>query len=475
MNNHHKLYIGGKWVGSDQNDLISIINPCNKEVVSNLCAASEEDIEAALSAAQSAFEKWSKTTAEQRSNFLKKVANIMQGRAEKMARILTIEQGKPIAEATGEVATAIRAFEWAAGEIEKIQSKSYGDGPPGYTQKTEYEPVGVVAAFAPWNFPAMLPARKIAFALAAGCTMIIKPAEEAPGVTLEIAKAIDEADLPAGVLNIVFGDPAMISTKLITSKIVRKVSLTGSTAVGKLLAGMAAENLTPCVLELGGHAPVLVFDDIDVEKTAKALAAFKYRNAGQVCVSPTRFFIHENIADDFLRVFKEYASNIVVGNGLDIDTDMGPLAHERRLAAVDALVKDAVNKGATLLLGGSAVEGDGYFYTPTILTEVPEDASILKTEIFGPVAVISTFSDIDNVISQANGTDYGLASYLFCEDQTKIEYVRRRLEAGLVSINIVTPILENVPFGGVKESGYGYEGGREGLLSFMNLKLVHEA
>jgi succinate-semialdehyde dehydrogenase/glutarate-semialdehyde dehydrogenase len=319
----------------------------------------------------------------------------------------------------------------------------------------------------------MLSARKIASALAAGCCIIIKPAEETPATAAALAEALHDAGLPAGVLSMVFGNPAEISEYLINAEAVRKVSLTGSSAVGKILARMAAETLTPCVLELGGHAPVLIFDDVDIDQTAKTLAIFKFRNAGQVCVSPSRFFVHAKIVDEFTAKFVKYTSELVVGDGIDVSTNVGPLAHERRVNDVGDLVEDAKNKGARCLLGGHKLNRAGYFYAPTVLTDVPANAELMQTEIFGPVAVLSTFDDIDDVLKRANDVPYGLASYLFTQNQSTIDYVRPRLDVGLVSINITTPILENVPFGGVKESGYGYEGGVIGLQSFQHFKLIH--
>lgn len=470
-----KLYIGGQWVGGNESDKITVINPATGLPVSDLYKATKKNLDDAVSSAEQAFKSWSQTSGKTRGEFLKKAADILKTRHGEIAMNLTVEQGKPLGEAKGEVHAAIQAFIWASEQAENIKNINYPKVSDVYTQHTDFEPVGVVAAFTPWNFPAMLPARKIANALAAGCCIIIKPAEETPATTIALAQALHDAGLPAGVLNMVFGDPAQISEHLINAKAVRLVTLTGSTAIGKLLARMAADTLTPCVLELGGHAPVLVFDDVDVEHAAKMLAAFKFRNAGQVCLSPSRFFIHKNIAEEFKAHFLDYASKLVVGDGIDADTDMGPLAHARRLNDVDQLVSDALDKGATCELGGKRANRDGYFYQPTVLTDVPEEAELMQTEIFGPIAVLSTFDSVDDAIRRANDVSYGLASYLFAKSDATIDYVRPRLEAGLVSINITTPILENVPFGGVKESGYGYEGGEIGIQSFLNCKLIHKA
>ncbi|MDG1995734.1 MAG: NAD-dependent succinate-semialdehyde dehydrogenase [Emcibacteraceae bacterium] len=475
MDNNLQLYINGKWVGDASNNTCPVINPATEQVISHVYMANEETLDSAIKSANAAFKTWSKTSIQTRSQILHKAAEILADQVSDIAKNLTIEQGKPIGEATGEVLAAVQAFRWASKEVLNIKNITYPDSPDNYSQKTMFEPIGVVAGFSPWNFPAMLTARKIANAIAAGCCIIIKPAEEAPATALALARALDEAGLPAGVLNMVFGDPAMISEHLIRDKSIKKVSLTGSTAVGKLLAGLSADNLTPCVLELGGHAPVLIFDDVDVNAVAQNLAIFKYRNAGQVCVSPSRFFIHENISEEFTKLFVQHTEKLKVGNGLENDTNIGPLAHKRRVNAVEKLVTDAINKGANCLLGGKRLERTGYFFEPTILNNVPASAELMTTEIFGPVAVLSTFNDVDDVVERANDVPYGLASYLFTKNAKTIEYIKPRMEAGLVSINITTPILENVPFGGVKESGYGYEGGTVGLQAFMNLKLIHEA
>jgi len=470
-----KLYIDGQWVGSDDNDKITVINPATERPVSTLYKATKKNLEDAVSSAEQAFKSWSRLSGGKRGKILRKASELLSERHDEIAKNLTLEQGKPLGEAKGEVHAAIQSFVWASEQATNINNINYPAVSEIYSQHTVFEPVGVVAAFTPWNFPAMLPARKIANALAAGCCIIIKPAEETPATTIALAQALHDAGLPAGVLNMVFGDPAQISEHLINAKSVRLVTLTGSTAIGKLLARMAADTLTPCILELGGHAPVLVFDDVDVAHAAKMLASFKFRNAGQVCVSPSRFFIHKNIAEKFNEHFLDYASNLIVGDGIDAETEMGPLAHERRLNDIDSLVSDAINKGANCILGGKRTNRDGYFYQPTILTDVPDDAEMMQSEIFGPIAVLSTFDDTDDVISRANNVSYGLASYLFTASEDTIDYVKPRLEAGLVSINITTPILENVPFGGVKESGYGLEGGEMGLHTFLNSKLIHKA
>ncbi len=469
-----KLYIDGCWVGDESNDRIAVINPATEQTLYEVFCATTKNLEDAVISAEKAFESWRFSHAQYRAQILDRTADILMERQETIAATLTKEQGKPLAEAMGEVGATIQSFKWAAREALKNDTIDYSDGPDHYLQLSNLEPVGVIAGFAPWNFPAMLTGRKIAYAIAAGCCIIIKPAEETPATGIAIAQTLHDAGLPAGVLNMVFGRPAQISEYLINSKAVRKVSLTGSSAVGKTLATLAAETLTPCVLELGGHAPVLIFDDIDIDETAKMLAGFKYRNAGQVCVSPSRFFIHENIVDEFTARFLHYTKALTVGDGSDPSTDVGPLAHARRIYDVEHLVIDAIKKGATCLTGGQRIEREGYFYAPTVLTDVPDNAELLQTEIFGPVAVFTKFNDVDDVLRRANDVPYGLASYLFTYNQEIIDYVRPRLEVGLVSINIATPISENVPFGGVKESGYGYEGGTVGLQSFQHFKLIHK-
>jgi succinate-semialdehyde dehydrogenase/glutarate-semialdehyde dehydrogenase len=386
---------------------------------------------------------------------------------------MTQEQGKPLAESKGEVFGAASLFDWYAEEIKR----DYGRvlvRPPGQLSRVMHEPVGPVATFTPWNFPIYLLAKKVAAALAAGCSVISKPPEETPGNTLAVAQALDAAGLPKGVFQLVHGVPDMVSRKLIGSKVIRKVSFTGSIPVGKHLMKLAADNVTKITLELGGHAPVLIFDDCDLEKTLDMVVPQKFRNAGQVCVSPTRFYVQEAIYDAFIKGFAERTAKLKVGNGLEEGVKMGPLANTRRPEAVGALVEDAKAKGARVLAGGNRGDG-GFFFEPTLLADVPLEADIMNNEPFGPVAVSRPFKDFDDAIEQANRLPYGLAAFAFTENGRRANLLGDAIEAGMVGINTFAISIADAPFGGVKESGFGSEGGKEGLETYQVLKAIHQA
>jgi succinate-semialdehyde dehydrogenase/glutarate-semialdehyde dehydrogenase len=386
---------------------------------------------------------------------------------------MTQEQGKPLAESKGEVFGAASLFDWYAEEIKR----DYGRvlvRPPGQLSRVMHEPVGPVATFTPWNFPIYLLAKKVSAALAAGCSVISKPPEETPGNTLAVAQALDEAGLPKGVFQLVHGVPDMVSRKLIGSKVIRKVSFTGSIPVGKHLMKLAADNVTKITLELGGHAPVLIFDDCDLEKTLDMVVPQKFRNAGQVCVSPTRFYVQEGIYDAFIKGFAERTKRVQVGNGLDEGVKMGPLANTRRPEAVGALVDDAKAKGARVMAGGN--RGDsGFFFEPTLLADVPLEADIMNNEPFGPVAVSRPFKNFDEAIEQANRLPYGLAAFAFTENGRRANLLGDAIEAGMVGINTFAISIADAPFGGVKESGFGSEGGKEGLETYQVVKAIHQA
>jgi succinate-semialdehyde dehydrogenase/glutarate-semialdehyde dehydrogenase len=449
-----------------------VINPATGEPVGTLPHASRQDLDRALDAAARGFEVWRKTNVVDRSRTLRRAAELLRQRKGDIARRLTLEQGKPLAEATVEVAAAADIFEWNAEEARRVYGRLVPARTPNLRLMVTHEPVGPVAAFAPWNFPVLLPARKISAALAAGCSCIIKPAEETPSATLAIAQALEEAGLPKGVLNVVYGVPADISTHLIASPVIRKISFTGSTAVGKHLQKLAAEGLKRCTMELGGHAPVVVFDDADAEKAATMSAAAKYRNAGQVCVSPTRFYVHESIHDRFVARFTEVARAIKVADGLTSDVGMGPCANPRRQDAMEELIGDAQSRGAKLTTGGNRIGNKGFFWEPSVLANVPADAKIMSTEPFGPVAAINAFRDFDSVVADANRLPYGLAAYAFTQSAANAAAIGEALEAGMVGINSFSISTSEMPFGGIKESGYGSEGGSETLESYLAIKTI---
>ena len=468
-----KLFINGSWRTGEGRDSFPVVNPVTGEGIAELPLATEADLDEALETAERTYPEWRSTDVEKRSAILHKAAKLLKQRADEIARTMTQEQGKPLAESKGEVFGAASLFDWYAEEIKR----DYGRvlvRPPGQLSRVMHEPVGPVATFTPWNFPIYLLAKKVAAALAAGCSVISKPPEETPGNTLAIAEALDEAGLPKGVFQLVHGVPDMVSRHLIGSKVIRKVSFTGSIPVGKHLMKLAADNVTKITLELGGHAPVLIFDDCDLEKTLDMVVPQKFRNAGQVCVSPTRFYVQESIYEAFITGFAERTGKVKVGDGLDEGTKMGPLANTRRPDAVGALVEDARAKGARVVTGGS--RGDsGFFFEPTLLADVPLEADIMNNEPFGPVAVSRPFKDLDEAIEQANRLPYGLAAFAFTENGRRANILGDSIEAGMVGINTFAISVADAPFGGVKESGFGSEGGKEGLETYQVVKAIHQA
>ena len=470
-----KLFIGGEWLAAERRHRLPILNPANDEVIAELPVATTDDLDAALLAAKDAFPGWRATSAFDRAKILRKAADLMRERAAYIGHVSTLEQGKAIAESTAEAAASGDIFDWFGEEARRAYGRIIPSKHPGVRHNVFKEPIGPVAAFTPWNFPLTIPSRKMAAALAAGCTVVIKPAEETPGACLELARALDDAGLPKGVLNVVFGDPAEISEYLIASPVIKKISFTGSTAVGKHLSELAARQMKKTTMELGGHAPVIVFEDADIEQAAAATARTKYRNAGQICIAPTRFYLHDAIHDRFVDTFTKIAESLKVGNGLDPAIQMGPLANTRRIAAMQDLVGNAASKGATIRTGGSRIGNVGNFFQPTVLTDVPNEADIMNTEPFGPIAVTQRFSDFDAVVDEANRLPYGLAAYAFTESGSRANKLAERIESGMIGINFGVLTGPETPFGGIKESGHGSEGGVEGLEGYLNTKYVAQA
>lgn len=467
-----ELFIDGRFRSGEGRATEPVFNPATAGVLADLPHASSADLDEALTAADRAFPAWASTTALERSAVMRRSAQIIRDRIEAIAVIMTLEQGKPLAEAKGELLHAADVIDWYAEEGRRTYGRVVPSRVPGVTMVVTQEPVGPVAAFTPWNFPALTPCRKIGGALAAGCTIVIKASEEVPGTAVEIARAFADAGLPAGVLNLVFGDPAAVSSHLISSPRVRKVSFTGSTSVGKHLMKLAAEGLKRTTMELGGHGPVIVFDDVDVEAVAETAALGKYRNAGQVCVSPTRFFVQEAVHDRFLSRFTEVARGLKLGNGLDAGVQMGPLANPRRVEAMEALVQDAVDRGGRVETGGQRRGNDGWFYEPTVLSGLNDDARIMTDEPFGPVAPILPFADFDEVVRRANSLPYGLASYAFSTSHRRVADIGAALKSGMVGINTFAISQPETPFGGILDSGHGSEGGTEGLQAYLESKLI---
>ena len=469
------LFIDGEWLTGDGRETVPLRDPATGEAIAHLPVATTADLDRALDAAQRTFPAWRATSAYDRAGILRRAAVLMRERAAHIGRISTIEQGKVLVESTAEAAASGDIFDWFAEEARRAYGRIVPSRHPGVRHMVLKEPVGPVAAFTPWNFPLTIPSRKLAAALAAGCTVVIKPAEETPGACLELARALDDAGLPKGVLNVVFGDPAMISEYLIASPVIKKISFTGSTAVGKHLAELAARGMKKTTMELGGHAPVLVFEDADIDAAVAATARTKYRNAGQICIAPTRFYLHDSIHDRFVERFAAHAAALTVGNGLDQGTDMGPMANGRRIDAMRALIGDAVVKGARLETGGERIGNIGNFWQPTVLSDVPNTADIMNVEPFGPIAITQRFSDVDAAIEQANRLPYGLAAYAFTRTASLAQALGDRIEAGMIGINFGILTGPETPFGGIKESGHGSEGGIEGLEGYLITKYVAQA
>lgn len=467
------LMIAGEVI-RDGRELLDVVNPATETTVGSIACATPDDLQNALDSADAAFRTWRAKSGLARGEILGKAGRLIRERLDAIASSMTLEQGKPLKQSRIEVALCAETFEWYAAEASRAYGRILPGRQAGERQLVLPQPIGPVAAFTPWNFPALLAARKIAAALAAGCSMILKPAEETPASAFALAEALKDAGLPNGVLNVVFGNPAAISEHLIRSKVIRKVSFTGSTPVGKQLAALAAEAPKPCTLELGGHAPVLVLEDADVAFAAKVSAIMKTFNAGQVCTSPTRFYAHRKVRDQFAELFAKELDRITLGDGMVETSKMGPLANSRRAATLDRLVNDAVTRGAEVLKGGTGrTSNAGYFWTPTILADVPDDADIKRIEPFGPVATLDVVDDLDEAIAKANATDAGLAAYAFTRSSTAALKVSEELEAGVVGINSFAVSNTEAPFSGIKDSGYGYEGGMEGLASYMYSKSVN--
>lgn len=466
------LYIDGEFLSGGGRKTQDVTNPSTLDVLGRLPHATTADLDRALAAAQRAFESWRHSSPMQRSEVLRKVGQLSRERAQEIGRNMTLDQGKPLAESVGEVMACSDHADWHAEECRRIYGRVITPRNPAVRQMVLREPVGVCAAFTPWNFPYNQAIRKICAAIGAGCTIILKGPEDSPSAVMAIARMFHDAGLPPGVLNIVWGVPAEISDYLIRSPIVRKVSFTGSVPVGKHLAALAGAHMKRVTMELGGHSPVLVFDDADIHRAAKQLARFKVRNAGQVCVSPTRFYVHEKAYDEFLEEFVKTLKTVKVGDGLDPETQMGPLAHERRVPVMNKFVENARERGGKIVLGGEPLDRTGNYFAPTVVTDLPEDSMLMTEEPFGPIAPIVRFSDTEDVIKRANSLPFGLSSYVFTNSLQTATRVSNGIEAGMVNINHFGSALPETPFGGVKDSGIGSEGGTETFDGYLVTKFV---
>lgn len=470
-----RLWIDGTWLDADGRGQQAVINPADGTELGRLPLATEADIERAIESAQRVFAAWRAAGPMQRSAVLRRTAAIIREDRDTLARLISLELGKPLAQARGETETAAEMFEWAAEEGRRAYGRLIPERTPGYRQIAVPEPVGPVMAISGWNAPAITPSRKIAGALAAGCPIIIKPSEATPATALFLARALESAGLPAGAVNMVFGDPAAIAGQLLDSPLIRMITFTGSTGVGKQLAARATRTMKRMVFELGGHAPALVFPDVGLDEVVRGAVATKYRNSGQVCTSPTRFYVHRDIYDDFVAAFVRHAGELRPGDPLTEGTGMGPVQNARRLEALEAMVDDARQHGATVWTGGERLPGDGFFFPPTVLTDVGTECRLANEEPFGPLAMITPFSDTDEALEQANRLPLGLASYLFSNDLRVVDRVSRDIQCGNVIVNHWKVSFPETPFGGVEDSGIGLEGGIEGLRAFQQLKFVSQA
>jgi succinate-semialdehyde dehydrogenase/glutarate-semialdehyde dehydrogenase len=475
MQRSDSLYIDGKWGAASNGATFTVINPATEEPLGQMASATEQDVDAAIAAARKGFEIWRKVQPWERARLIRRVGDLLREREGDIAKALTLEVGKPLAQAKGEAQSAAEQFEWFAEETKRIYGQTVESRAANGRMIIDYQPVGVVAAFAAWNFPAVLAARKIAPALAAGCSIICRPAGEAPSSVALIVQCCHDAGLPPGVVNLLTGDINVISPRIMASPVVRKVTLTGSVPVGKRVLKAAADTMKRVTMELGGHAPVIVFDDADIDHAADMTAQSKFRNAGQVCVSPTRFYIHESSIDRFASRFVEVTRKLKLGDGMTPGVDVGPLTTKRRLEAVEELVADTRARGAELLHGGKRPAGfnRGFFYAPTVFRNVPDDARVMNEEPFGPIAPITTFRDFDEVMRRANALKVGLGGYVFTRSLKRAHEASEAMETGMVGVNTLALASAEAPFGGVKESGFGREGGSLGIKDYLDVKYTN--
>ncbi|MEZ0214352.1 MAG: NAD-dependent succinate-semialdehyde dehydrogenase [Xanthobacteraceae bacterium] len=469
------LFIAGIWTPGSLGRTIEVFDPATGETIGHVARAEIDDLDRALGAADQGFRIWRATSAFERGKILRRAASLLRDRAEDTALLLTQEQGKPIGEARLEIALSADILDWFAEEGRRAYGRLIPSRSDTVQQLVIKEPVGPVAAFTPWNFPVSQLVRKLGAALAAGCSIIVKAAEETPASPAALVRTLADAGLPPGVLNLVYGVPSEISERLIPDPIIRKVSFTGSVPIGKHLAALAGQHMKKVTMELGGHAPAIICEDANVEAAVAILSGSKFRNAGQVCVSPTRFLIQESIYDTFVERFATAAKAIKVGNGLDPETRMGPLVNGRRVEAVQDLIGDAVERGARVHAGGERIGNAGHFFQPTVLSDIDPRSRIMNEEPFGPVALMIPFSELDGAVAEANRLPFGLASYAFSRSARTVIDLSNRIETGMLSINHLGLALPETPFGGVKDSGYGSEGGSEAIEAYLNTKFVSHA
>jgi succinate-semialdehyde dehydrogenase / glutarate-semialdehyde dehydrogenase len=470
-----QLFINGEWRAARSGRTMPVVNPASGDTIGSLAFAERADLDEALEAAARGFDTWKKVSAYERSKIMRKAANLLRDRIDHVAMLMTMEQGKTLAEAKAEIHNGADTIDWFAEEGRRTYGRVIPARAEGIYQLVVKEPVGPVAAFTPWNFPINQIVRKLSAALAAGCSIIVKAPEETPASPAELIRAFVDAGVPAGAVGLVYGDPAEISSYLIPHPVIRKISFTGSTVVGKQLAALAGQHMKRVTMELGGHAPVIVFDDADVQVAAKAMASSKFRNAGQVCISPTRFLVQEGVYDSFVEQFAANAKRLKVGDGLEAGVNMGALANPRRSKAMEANLEDASKHGAKVVAGGHAIGSKGNFWEPTVVTELPNDARAMNEEPFGPLAIINPFKTFDDAVKEANRLPFGLAAYAWTKSAKTANAIANAVETGMISINHVGLGIPETPFGGVKDSGYGSEGGSEAIESYLNPKFVTQA
>ena len=468
-------FINGKWQKSENNETYDVINPATEEIIGKASKAGRGDVDKALKSAEAGLKVWRNTPPWQRSYIIRKIADKIREKQEVLAKWLTLEVGKPLAEGTGEAGGAADIFEWNAEETKRIYGQTVESRFPDTRVHVYYQPVGVVAALVPWNFPLILASRKISTALAAGCSVICKPDAITPGTVMELVDICKECGVPEGVVNLLSGDPASISEQLIESDIVKKVSITGSTRVGKLILKKAADKVQRVTMELSGHSPFIVFEDSNIDKVADMAITAKFRNNGQVCISPNRFYIQESKKDEFVTKFIERAKKLKIGNGMDSDVQLGPLTTSKRLSEIEELVETTKKEGAKILLGGKRPSGfnKGYFYEPTVFDDVKDNFTIMKQEPFGPLVPVLSFKNFDEVIERANDNDLGLCSYIYTNSMEQAHRASELMETGCVAVNTAAVAVAEAPFGGIKQTGYGREGGSMAIKDYLNIKYTH--
>ena len=468
-------FIDGKWQQSSSGETYEVINPANEEVIGKASSANSEDIARAISSSQKGLEIWKNTSPWERAKVLRKISELIRKKVDILSKWMTLEVGKPLTEGPGEIEGTADIFEWNSEETKRIYGEINQSRFPNTRIHVYYQPVGVVAALVPWNFPLQLAARKISTALAAGCSVIVKPDVITPGCVMELVEICRQGGVPPGVINLLSGDPAKISSELIKSDVIKKISITGSTRVGKLILKQAADKVQRVTMELSGHSPFIVFDDVDINKVTDMAIAAKFRNNGQVCISPNRFYIHEKKKDEFTKLIVEKTKRLIIGNGLETKTNLGPLTTEKRLKELELLVEKTKKEGGKVLCGGKrpSTFNKGFFYEPTVFDNVKDNYTIMKEEPFGPIVPLLTFKDFDEVIERSNNNDLGLASYIYTNNLEKANRASEMMETGCVAVNTATVAVAEAPFGGIKQTGYGREGGSMAIKDYLNIKYTH--